>query len=612
MIPNEPLTAELHEYDAWPDVDETSLSEHDRVVFLTRKDAVKRACDGQSHRAIGVKTGIQFQNINYFLKRCQSPHPTDGRIWGFRILVPGTRSGRNKWTDGSKPEGKVKTFTQLLKKYPDIEELIIDLFTATAKTGEIAERAMLKKYIHQEMLKALKAKGVPETEYPWSKINEDGSTSEYKSKALRSVERFLDDLYDTEFVKIVRNYVGEQTARNMGSGKMGLAQPATRFLEKVELDAWKFDDLFEVTMDMGRYPAKTSGIQRPWFLGLLDNFTQAILAYLVVFAGELTQYDLQRLFKRFIGPWSLPELTYENLRYKEGAGMPSDLVPNCPYWLIDELYVDNAFIHTALEFKRVMTRVNGGTLIVGRYKTPKDRPYIERFNKKIAQASHRLPNTTWGKPGDQRRESPEEDAVIFQLNSLFADQFSAKFVGDYNATKQKYGLGNNSPLDMVRHCLQNDSVRCLLDPTDVEDLNVKKTRVVCADKKRGRRPYIQYEHVRYSSENLQKMPSMEGETLRLSIDVDNLQQITAFNSDGTFFDYLIPKARKWQDPHTLEYRKLFYRYDGVKEDPDSLHDCVTQMPKHTRPKPSESTPKPTRRKFKPLSKWSDDDGQTIL
>lgn len=615
-------TVDFHEYSVWPDVDETSLSDKDRKAFLTRKEAVKRACDGATYQSIQDVTGIKKQNIRYFLERCRKVHP-DGSFWGFRALIPRLRIKEADPNTDIESAGGGSDFARLLKKHPDIEELIIDLFIFKAKTGEIAERAMLKKFIHQEMLAALKAKGVTEEEYPWRVIvKENGKpkivngqvvTKKNKSLALRSLERFLDGLYDTHFRKIVKNYAGDQAARNMGRGKMGMEKPATRFLERVELDGWQFHALFEVSHRMGRYPPKCGPIQRPWFLALIDQITNAILAYILVFAPEPTQFDLLRLFKRFLAGWSLPALTAPNLKYKEGAGMPSDLVTGCPYWLIDELRVDNAFIHTARETTRVITHLMGGTLTIGRYKCPKDRPNIERFNKKMAQAGHRLPNTTGNRPGDPRRKDPEKAVGAYGIDAFVAEQVAAQVVGNYNVTKQKYGLGNHSPLDVVRQCLNTDSIRCLLDPQRLLELNLTDTRVVRGDKQEGRRPYIQYENIRYSSENLKKTPSMQGQTLSLSIDVDNLQQITAFNEDGSFFDYLIPNARKWQHPHTIEERKLWFRYDGGEEDPDSLHNFVTQLSKKPVSEPQSverSTKKGTTRRFQPLSEWVDDDGLT--
>lgn len=608
MTTNETTSADIPEYASWPDVDESLLSEKDRKIFLLRKEAVIRKIDGDSNQVIQRITGYSRQEVRRFKERCRSPGP-DNRIWGFRILVPGTWEGKGHRKQKPTPQGENRgglayAFSWLLETYPDIEELITNLAIAKAEKGKVAEKAMMTKNIHQEMLAALRAKGLTDADYPFFT----------KDKALRSLTLFVDGLYTTHFKSMVKNQAGDSKARNMGSGKMGQEPPATRPNQQMELDAHRLDGEYVLSFEMGRYPPKTKIIQRPWLLALLDRFTRVIWAYLIVLAKEPNHLDILRLFKRFIGPWSLPELPPDSpFRYKEGAGMPKDIVSDCEYPLGDEIYVDNAWVYLAKQVKRVVTRVNGGSFILGRYRTPTDRPYIESYYSKIALIFQRFPNTTGSYPGDFRRQNPEDAAIKYHMDYNFLNQLLATVMANYNATKN-IELGNNTPLQMLAHSTATEPLRMLLNPNDLNDLNLRVTRVVRGGKKEGRRPYIQYENVRYSSENLAKTPSMIGQKLELNVDYDKMHIINAYLENGCFFDYLIPKDRKWQVPHTYEDRKLFYQYEGVVEEEDQIHSAIINLGQ-TQSKKQIQEDMQQRAKvqtFKKLSERPEDDGKTIV
>lgn len=63
-------------------------------------------------------------------------------------------------------------------------------------------------------------------------------------------------------------------------------------------------------------------------------------------------------------------------------------------------------------------------------------------------------------------------------------------------------------------------------------------RTVMGNVKRGRRPYLQFKGVRYSSQKLRRKPDMIGKQLLLRINPDDLRTIDVFLEDGCFFDTL--------------------------------------------------------------------------
>jgi len=608
---------ERHRYDTWPDVLLETMSEEDRRAFNDRKQAVMLKCDGAKNSQIKLLTGFDRREVFRYLKRCECTHH-DGRAWGFRALVPGTKVDLPKQKKQRKTPksnknnrgGLKNAFTWLLNKYPDIRELIINLFTARALKGELAEKKMLKKYIHLEILKALRAKGLGDNDYPFF----------IKSKGIRSLEKFLETLYDAHFKEIISDREGKQAARNLGSGKMGMEPEASRPNEQMEIDAHQLNGRFKVTFSLGKYPSYAETILRPWLLVLLCRYTRVIWAYLLVFKEEINHLDILRLLKRFVHPSIRPELPDDCLlKYIDGAGLPSELFPECHYALADEFYLDNALAHTATETRRVITEEPlGGTLITGRFMAPNDRPYIERLFSEFERHSvERLANTTGNSPDDSRRDDPDEAVRLYNMDESQAHLIVGTEIRNYNARRHSE-LGRSSPLAMLQHNLSGGlPLRMLLDPRGLAALNLTKEVTVRGGKQEGRRPYIRYEHVRYSSESLRKTPSLAGQKFILSIDFDDLSSIRAYLMDGTFFDILIPMDRKWRKPHTYEDRKRFYRHIGVEEIDDGFHAYATGLKSRTKQAPSSkkvtavAVSKPDKASpmaFKPLSdRYSDTD-----
>lgn len=81
------------------------------------------------------------------------------------------------------------------------------------------------------------------------------------------------------------------------------------------------------------------------------------------------------------------------------------------------------------------------------------------------------------------------------------------------------------------------------------------TRKVLGSTERGRRPFVVYMGVRYTSVRLAQPPSLIGRKVILSIHRNNLQTISVFLENGQFFDVLKPSSLKWRVPHSYEFRK---------------------------------------------------------
>ena len=73
----------------WPHPDLGTLDQTDVERFLKRKEAVTLYLQGSAYAEIYAATGHQARHLNRLIReRCMHIHP-DGRIYGWRGLVPG-------------------------------------------------------------------------------------------------------------------------------------------------------------------------------------------------------------------------------------------------------------------------------------------------------------------------------------------------------------------------------------------------------------------------------------------------------------------------------------------------------------------------------------------
>src|SRR5436190_19053320 len=97
MIKNKPIFTrenidpDLRDLSTWATVDPTLLTDKDAQIFKRRQGAVFSYFSNQYMETISAEFGISRQEILRNVKRCLEQHPDDGRIWGFRALIPYTR-----------------------------------------------------------------------------------------------------------------------------------------------------------------------------------------------------------------------------------------------------------------------------------------------------------------------------------------------------------------------------------------------------------------------------------------------------------------------------------------------------------------------------------------
>ena len=108
----------------WPNVDPQALTPEARRVFLQREACVK-AFAGGARATDSLVEGVDRKTLSRMLSRARQPHQ-DGRVWGWRALVPNARvkvyerSSRPRVLVNTKA-GNAGAFAQLLSRFPELK-----------------------------------------------------------------------------------------------------------------------------------------------------------------------------------------------------------------------------------------------------------------------------------------------------------------------------------------------------------------------------------------------------------------------------------------------------------------------------------------------------------
>lgn len=189
---------------------------------------------------------------------------------------------------------------------------------------------------------------------------------------------------------------------------------------------------------------------------------------------------------------------------------------------------------------------------------PVRRPIIERFFRTLEQNGfHRLPSTTGSNTKDPKRKNSEENAIKYRITAEHLEELTDVLIAEYNACPHE-GNNNLSPLEVFEQRVARGMTILQLPEekrNEITFFSLKVTRRVNGSDKEGRRPYINYEGVRYTNEVLNRSPHLTNKTLELLINTDDLRVIKAFLPDGSELGNLSAIGKWGITPHDLRTRK---------------------------------------------------------
>ena len=545
------LDPDLIKTSAWPTVDEQSIEDPDkRELYRRRSDAITLYFDGYSGREIEKETRISIREVNRLKERCLQPHP-DGRIWGFRALVHGIRlkSYQRKSAvrlSSAVSYGGAGAFGLLLETYPTVKDLIDRHVVKRRKRGAIYESRVRIQSLFSRMLNELRKLGVEvRNEYPFTT----------KNLGYVSLAKYVHKLIVKNPNKAIpANYGDNANKKNKTSD--GSKRPVVRPYQRVECDAHKIDAIFCILIPSIFGNLIPHVVKRLWVIVIKEIISRAVLGYHLSLNRECRLDDVLQAIKNSLTVWQPRELIVPGMEYRGDAGFPSSYHSRFVGACWDEFSVDGALAHKSPRLEAKLKRVVGAEpLLLDR--GPDDRPFIESFFKQLEeQGFHRLPNTTGGGPWDSIRNKPDLAACRFFIQIEHLEDLIDVMLANYNA-RQHSSIGHRSPLKYLDFLTQDPrNAPRQADPDEVRWLRCLYKRVrVRGGLEQGRRPFVHFEGVNYSSDVLRKHYALCGKTISIEADPDDPRLIRAFAPDATEIG-LLQAAPPWNlTPHTINMRK---------------------------------------------------------
>ena len=270
----------------WPGVDARALPEPKRILFRNRSQAVALYADGHTLDDVEAASAVHRATLRRLIMRALRPHP-DGRLWGYRALVPNERVHPYERTaaprvlvDGK--AGNAGAFAQLLQRHSSLAKQLRSEVTsgrvhlqAGGQRGRMAGLKAAISRFHQ----ACRELGLRAGDYP---LNQ-------QDKAVRSLARTLRGWLDDDYALSAR---ASGTRVKPASALRQSARAVLDAYDTVEFDAHKLDLRLKVVLEQDPLGGEHSlEIERLWLLVVIDVATRCVLGWTLSFGRECDRFD---------------------------------------------------------------------------------------------------------------------------------------------------------------------------------------------------------------------------------------------------------------------------------------------------------------------------------
>lgn len=550
----------------WPAIDERVLPKPDRDTYQARCQAVEAYARGDTLAGIEALTRIHRATLLRLIARALRAHP-DGRLWGYRALVPHVRVQPYERNQAPRvlvhvKAGNAGAFAQLLQRHPSLAKQLRGEITAGNVTlqssGERGRLAGLKGAIgrfHQ----ACRDLGLGAGDYP---LNQ-------QDMAVRSLARTLRYWLDEDFDRSAR---ASGTRIKPASALRQTERAVLEAFDTIEFDAHKMDLRLKVILEQDPTGGEHAlEIERVWLLAVIDVATRCVLGWRLSLSRECNRFDAIETLKRSLVPAKTPELTLPGLHLQPSGGFVSQALPATEFACWRQIRLDNARAHLATTSLDVLCETLGCTADFGPAYEPDDRPFIERFFGTVtATLSRRLPGAipplsaqAQAKALARLRDKNDTLRLIVTVQEL--EELLALTIWNYHGTPHA-SLGGLTPLEMMRrHVLGigREPVRLRRLPLPLRQLpELLHDPVLCkvhGHLARGERPHITYMHVRYTSTQLAKRSALVGQSLRVHVNPYDLRQLVTTTEDGEILEPLLASGPWRKHAHPLWLRQAFFK-----------------------------------------------------
>lgn len=565
----------------WSPVYTEEMSENEFQLFRKRKLAIDQFFNTEKSVTDIVKeTGLNKSEFYRFVNRCITYDNTN-KIMGYRGLIPnfnvGDYSRKSFQNTNQETSNYSGSFQLLLQTYPDLKTFLLEeYFNLNMKKSSAREKKISIKNLHRKFIQECRKIGIKPNEYPFNTT----------SLAKKSVERFIKDI-SSQYIREVARSNGGQSTMLLNNTNNTISSNSTiiRPLERVEFDGHKIDAIFAIVYQTPEGEKIIDILNRVWLLTVIDVASRAVVGYHLSLNKEYTKEDVKKCFQSAIIPWEPKELSIPGLKYAKNAGFPSNKFSEAEYAVWDEVCYDNAKSHLSNEIKDILVKQIGCSINMGPVAVPVRRPIVERLYKTLEENGfHRLPSTTGSNVMDPRRNEAEKNAVKFSVTVDSLVELCDVVIANYNAAPHDSNYGF-SPLEIFESRLEQGVTISQIPSEDRNKINLFPISKVCSVKgslKQGRRPYIHFKNVRYTSPELSRDFVMINEEITIMVNTDDLRTVIAYRKDGSEYGVLTASSKWGATPHSLKFRDAInkfkrLRYFSYTEDEDPLDAFQTYL-----------------------------------
>jgi hypothetical protein len=554
----------------WPNVDESLIKEETKKArykrLSTAMDSYLQGTTLSDAAAIAKLSSNRFLKL---LKRCLTPAP-DGRIWGCRALIQGTRVKQLQRTRIFTKQENLKAgyqgmFGRLMAMHPGIGEALRDF--VKKKKGRLRLNKLTFRAIHQEFVAACMAAGVKLEEYPLNTVRQ----------AREPLRNWLEsNLFVEQGEAWTKSVHGEDAAQAFGyqdgDGQAMRAYGPYRvwIIDETPIDC---EAIYELPNARGDW--EEIELRRASAIRVRDAGTGANLANCIVLGPQPTAEDISQAIQRAILGSETASSTQQ--AYVEGAGYPVDVIPELKYAVPQLVMLDNALSHLADHVQFICLFLFGGRTRLGVAYTPQERAPVETaFALAARRLIHQVPGTTGSGPHDPVRRT----AAVAPKDRIRVDKL-AEAIDAYCANENALPAAAShyiSPLERLRRQLASGALKPVYLPSTKRHPHYfcKPARAtVRSNAKSGRRPHVNYLGARYSSPLLQSSFARVGSSVWIRTDFDDLRTVLLFDEQGNEIGPLQAQGQWGKFPHDIRIRKLYLRLKkknefGPRADDDPL------------------------------------------
>ena len=327
-----------------------------------------------------VGPGVDRKTLMRMIRRALRPHD-DGRLWGWRALVPHEhvktfeRTAQPKVLVHTKA-GNAGAFSQLLSRFPVLEaSLRAELRPGSVELVPRADGVRLSgvKAAAERFRAKCRALGLTPRDYPLNQVD----------RAVRSLGRTLRGWLDDD----PHRAAAAASARVKPASALRRLpeRAALRAFDTVEFDSHKLDLRLKVVDIDPTGGEQVMEIERVWLLAVIDVATRCILGWTLCLARECNRTHVLQTMAHALIPQAPPEVTLPGLRLLPDGGFVSHSIEAARFACWRQIRLDNARAHLATSSLDVLCETLGCTADFGPAYEPDDRPFIERYFGTVVQ-----------------------------------------------------------------------------------------------------------------------------------------------------------------------------------------------------------------------------------